>query len=150
MSQTTPQQHKFLIASDHAGYRLKEVLIAHLKKHDIAVSDLGTDNDESVDYTDYAHPLCDGIANGEAEYGILICGSGIGMSMVANRHPHIRAALCYNAEIAKLARQHNDANILVLGERFTEQTEACKILDNFLQTCFERGRHERRIAKLNQ
>ena len=137
------------IASDHAGYALKSALIAYMTQADIAYSDLGTDNENSVDYNDYAEKLCDALKQNQAQRGILICGTGLGMSIAANRHHFIRAALCMNVEMAQLCRAHNDANILVLAGRLTNHEDACKMLDNFLQTCFESGRHARRVAKLS-
>ncbi len=137
------------IASDHAGYPLKVALTQYMQQADIAYVDLGTDDELSVDYNDYAEKLCSAIKQQQVERGILICGTGIGMSIAANRHDFIRAALCFDADMASLCRAHNDANILVLAGRIISTEQACKMLDNFLQTCFESGRHARRVAKLS-
>jgi ribose 5-phosphate isomerase B len=137
-------------AADHGGFALKDALLRDLAAAGHPVVDLGTDDAESVDYPDFADRLADAIAVGEngAARGVLICGSGIGMSIAANRHAHIRAALCNEPVSARLARQHNDANVLVLGGRLigVEMARAC--LQAFLSTPFEGGRHERRVAKL--
>ena len=137
------------MAADHAGFELKSALAAVLRdEHGLDVVDLGTASAEPVDYPDYAGRLVATMAAGGADRGVLICGSGIGMSIAANRHPGIRAALCANAEMARLARQHNDANVLVLGSRLTDPAGAADTLRAFLGTPFEGGRHARRVAKL--
>lgn len=136
------------IGADHAGFDLKRVLKAELAARGVAVRDFGTDGTESVDYPDYAGPVANAVAGGEVEAGILVCGSGIGMSIAANRHPGIRAALCCNSEMAQMSRLHNDSNILVLGARFIAEDEAKACLDAFLTTEFEGGRHARRVGKL--
>ena len=143
-------QHHIAIACDHAGFTLKQHLCQHLQTHQSCANftDFGTDSEESVDYPDIAHGLCEAITNNNADMGILICGSGTGMVITANRYPNIRAALCYNTEIARLARLHNNANIIVLGARFITDADACEMLDAFLTTEFEGGRHERRINKI--
>ena len=138
---------KIAIAADHGGFRYKQAIIE--KFSDIDWLDLGTDSDDSVDYPDYAHEMAERMRGGEVETGILICGTGIGISIAANRHPEIRAALCTNAEMARLTRAHNDANILALGERIIEIDIAYEIVETFLKTEFEGGRHERRINKIN-
>ncbi|MEA1938215.1 MAG: ribose 5-phosphate isomerase B [Pseudomonadota bacterium] len=138
------------IACDHAGLSLKTRLVDHLRKSGIEPLDLGTFNEESVDYPDFADLLATALAKGRAETGILICGSGIGISIAANRHRHIRAALCHDTTIARLAREHNNANVLALGARITETKVACDILDTFLATPFAGGRHEKRVAKLGK
>ena len=137
------------LASDHAGVALKADLIDYLQSKNITCVDLGTNSNESVDYPDYAQKLCQLIHHKKATKGVLICGTGIGVSIAANRHPAIRAALCFNEEMAELARKHNDANILALGGRFIEKDLARKMLDKFLQTCFDKGRHEKRIEKID-
>lgn len=142
-------QQKIAIASDHAGINLKDALIATLTAQGARVVDFGTNGTESVDYPDYALRVTKAIHDGTAELGILICGSGIGMSMAANRHPHIRAALCHNTDTATLARQHNDANILVLGARILGEAEAAACVHAFLTTPFEGGRHQGRIDKFS-
>lgn len=140
--------YRLAIASDHAGVDLKKRLLATLEELAQTTRDLGPDSDASVDYPDFAHPLCQLVENGEANLGILICGSGTGMTITANKHPKIRAANCWNAEIARLARTHNDANVLCLPARFISTDEAIAILKTFLATPFEGGRHEQRVAKI--
>ncbi|GLC26414.1 ribose 5-phosphate isomerase B [Roseisolibacter agri] len=136
------------IAADHAGFELKEKLRAALERRGFAVDDLGPSSDASTDYADYAHPLADRVSTGQAARGILMCGTGLGMSYAANRHPHVRAAVAWAPEIAELARRHNDANVLVLPARFLSEEEAEQILDAWLATPFDGGRHERRIEKI--
>src|SRR4051812_4476268 len=139
---------KILIASDHAGFELKEKLEAALKKMGFDVEDLGTNSAESTDYADYAHPLAEKIERGEVKRGVLMCGTGLGMSYAANRHHNVRAALAWSPDIAKLAREHNDANVLVLPARFVSDDLAREILKTWLDTPFEGGRHARRIEKI--
>jgi len=138
---------KIGIASDHAGYQLKEEIKNHFDFIDF--EDFGTHGDESVDYPDYAHPLAQSVLNGDCEYGISICGSGNGINMTVNKYNGIRAALCWNVELAELARQHNNANILSLPARFVDTDTALEMVKAFLQTPFEGGRHERRVEKIN-
>ena len=140
---------EILIASDHAGFALKAKLEAELRKLGYAVKDFGTTSTESTDYADYAHPLAKDISEGKHQRGILICGTGLGMSYVANRYPNVRAAVTWSPEIAELARSHNDANVLVLPARFVSDDEAVKILRKWLETAFEGGRHERRVIKID-
>jgi ribose 5-phosphate isomerase B len=140
---------KIAIASDHAGIDLKAALAKHLQALGFAVEDHGTNSTESVDYPDYAQKIAAEIIAQKAALGILICGSGVGMSIAANRFTGIRAALCHSEEIAKLAREHNDANILVLGARFLDLRTAQAITDIFLQTNFSGGRHANRVSKLD-
>tara|TARA_A100001037_G_scaffold306795_1_gene355618 strand:+ start:1782 stop:2216 length:435 start_codon:yes stop_codon:yes gene_type:complete len=137
-----------VIASDHAGYELKETLKQELSEMGFEVLDLGTDSQESVDYPDFGHAAAEAIVSGRAERGVIVCGTGIGISIAANRHPGVRAALCHDAELAKLSREHNDANLLALGGRTTEVDVARACLKSFLETPYEGGRHDRRIAKL--
>ena len=138
------------VAADHGGVELKNILVADLKAAGVPVLDLGTMTTESVDYPDYANALAAAIAEGKARRGVLLCGTGIGMSMVANRHKGIRAALCRDVTDARLARQHNDANVLCLGGRTTGLEVARDCLRTFLSTEFEGGgRHARRLAKFN-
>lgn len=137
-----------LIASDHAGYELKKILKKYLENKKYTIHDCGADSNESVDYPDYAHKLCGFIKLNKAPQGILICGTGIGMSIAANKHKEIRAALCTSIEMAELAKKHNNANVLVLGSRVTSVDNAKDILDAFLTTKFEKGRHQRRIDKI--
>ena len=136
---------KILIASDHAGFFLKNKLINYFKKK-FEFIDFGTHSEESVDYPDFAHKLANEISTKNLS-GVLICGSGVGMSMVANRYKNVRAALCFNENMAKLSRQHNDANILVLGSRLISFEEATKSIEVFLSTNFEGGRHQGRLDK---
>jgi len=138
-----------LIASDHAGFELKEKLETWLRDMGYTVADLGTDSAESTDYADYAHPLAQRVSEGLASRGVLLCGTGLGMSYVANRYPHVRAAVAWSPEIAELARRHNDANILALPARFLSEHQARQILRTWLETPFEGGRHERRIEKID-
>ncbi len=139
---------KIAIASDHAGFNLKTYLKGELLKKGIEVVDFGTYSDDSTDYPDYAHPLAQAVENGECEVGIAICGSGNGISMTVNKHQGIRSAVCWNTEIAYLARLHNDANVCALPGRFLKQQEAMKIVQAFFTTGFEGGRHKRRIDKI--
>jgi ribose 5-phosphate isomerase B len=139
-----------LIASDHAGFELKEHLETVLGEQGIHVIDLGPESDASTDYADYAHSVACEIAEGRAERGVLMCGTGLGMSYAANRWPGVRAAVAWSPEIAALARRHNDANILVLPARFVTREEARAILAAWLETAFEGGRHGRRIEKIDE
>lgn len=136
------------IGSDHAGTALKGLLTADLKAMGHAVIDVGTHGGESVDYPDFGYAVAQAVAGGEAARGVVICGSGIGISIAANRHPAVRAALCTSGLMARLARQHNDANVLALGERLIGIEVARDCLKEFLTTPFEGGRHQRRVAKL--
>ncbi len=138
------------IAADHAGFEMKAKIEAVLKKLGYEVEDLGTTSAQSSDYPDFAHPLAQAVSNGNAKRGVLLCGSGIGMDIVANRYPHVRAGLAWNPEIAELSRRHNDANVLVLPARFVSEDEAVRIMDTWLATSFEGGRHERRVEKIEQ
>ena len=137
------------IASDHAGYDLKTALKAWVEEHGLDALDLGPHDGDPVDYPDMAGELAAALADGRAERGVLICGTGIGISIAANRHRHVRAALCHDVTTAKLARQHNDANVLVLGSRVLGPNVARDCLDVFLRTPFEGGRHQRRIDKMS-
>lgn len=137
-----------LIASDHAGLELKRLLAEHAREQGHHVVDLGPSGTEAVDYPDFAHALARRIAAGAGERGVLICGTGIGMSMAANRHPGVRAALCHDAFTAELARRHNNANVLCMGGRTTGPGVAGQMLDIFLATDFDGGRHERRVGKI--
>ena len=139
---------KILIASDHAGFELKEKLERALGELGYEVEDLGTNSTESTDYADYAHPLAQKVSDGEVKRGVLLCGTGLGMSYTANRYPHVRAAVAWNPEIAKLAREHNDANILVVPARFVSEQLGMDILKTWLDTPFEGGRHARRVEKI--
>ena len=139
-----------LVASDHAGFALKEELKGDLERRGVAYRDLGTGSPDSVDYPDYAHQLAGAIERGEAERGLLVCGSGQGMAMTANRHPGVRAALAWSEESARLSRQHNDANVLALAGRLLSSEDAKRILGVWLDTPFEGGRHERRVGKIER
>ncbi|MCK4701485.1 MAG: ribose 5-phosphate isomerase B [Bacteroidales bacterium] len=136
------------IACDHGGYDLKEYVKIELLKENYLVEDMGTFSPESVDYPDYIHPLAEAINKGKFCMGIIICGSGNGVSMTANKYPEVRAALCWNAEIAKMARLHNDANILALPGRYIDFKEALRAVNIFFTTDFEKGRHTRRVNKI--
>lgn len=146
-----PTSHDaILIASDHAGFALKETLEAELAALGYAVQDLGPDSDASIDYADFAHPLAQRVSRGENARGILLCGTGLGMSYTANRYPNVRAAVAWTPEIAALAREHNDANVLVLPARFLGADEGRAILKAWLDTPFAGGRHARRVAKIER
>lgn len=139
---------KIALASDHAGYDLKKKIKSSLEEKGYEIIDFGTDSPESCDYPDYAHPAATAVETGKCDLGIAMCGTGNGIQMTLNKHQGIRAALCWLPEIASLARQHNDANILVLPARFISEHDALEIVDTFLSTPFEGGRHERRIKKI--
>ena len=141
---------KILIASDHAGFEGKEAVKKTLDDMGVEYEDLGTVSLESVDYPDYAERVARGVAGGEAERGILVCGSGIGMQIAANKIPGVRAALAWNEETAELARRHNDANVVAVGARTTPQETIDRIIRAFLTTDFEGGRHQRRIEKIKK
>jgi ribose 5-phosphate isomerase B len=143
-------ERAILLAADHAGYALKTELVTHLADLGWAPEDLGTDSPDSVDYPDYAARLSEAVAAGRAPVGVLICGAGIGMSIAANRFPRVRAANCLTEEMAALAREHNDANVLCLGSRLLQPTQAKKILWTFLETSFGGGRHQRRVEKIER
>ena len=135
------------IAADHAGFRLKEEVKKFLKKKNNSVIDLGTKNTNSVDYPDYAHLLSKKIGKGKNQFGILVCGSGTGMSMVANKYKNIRAALCYNTKSTMLSRLHNNANVMAIGARLIKKNVALRCVDVFLKTGFDGGRHLKRLKK---
>ena len=139
---------KLFISSDHAGYKLKEEIKKKFKNK-YSFLDLGTDNSKvSVNYPDYAHKLCKKVANNSKNIGILVCGSGMGMSMAANKQKKIRAAMCYSVKNTKLSRLHNNANIITLGSRLTKKNTAFKCIDAFINTKFEGGRHKKRVKKI--
>ncbi len=138
------------LASDHAGFPLKEMVKEHLSGRGIRTVDLGTDSTDSVDYTDFARKVAVAIADGEMELGILVCGTGLGMSMVANRYRGVRAALCHDHFTASASRRHNNANVLVLGGRVLGPDLAREIVDAWLDSSFEGGRHERRVEKIDE
>ena len=137
-----------ILASDHAGFRLKEEIKEFLIKKRKKVLDLGTKNTNSVDYPDFAHRLSNKIKKNGKQLGVLVCGSGIGMEMAANRHKNVRAALCYNIRSARLSREHNNANVITLGARLTNKKLALKCISTFINTKFKGGRHLRRVKKI--
>ena len=139
---------KVFLASDHAGFKLKEEIKKFLIKKRNKVLDLGTKNTNSVDYPDYAHLLSKKMKKNKNQFGILICGSGLGMSMVANKHKNIRAALCYDIRSTKLSRLHNNANVMAIGSRLIKKNVALKCVNTFLKTNFSGGRHLRRVKKI--
>jgi len=142
------KKRKIAIVSDHAGFYLKQKLLSYLDKGKYGVKDFGSFSAEIVDYPDFGHLMANAVSNGEYEAGISICGTGNGMNMTANKHQGIRSAICWNEEISRLARAHNDANICALPGRFISESEAYLIVRTFLETSFEGGRHKRRIDKI--
>ena len=150
MSCSTCGNGRVALASDHAGFGLKEIIKEHLSDRGVTSVDLGTDSTQSVDYPDYARKVCEAVLNGSADKGILICGTGLGMSMMANRYKGIRGALCHDHFTARAARRHNDSNVLVLGGRILGTDLTKEIVDTWLDTPFEGGRHERRTSKFDE
>ncbi|APG26712.1 ribose 5-phosphate isomerase B [Syntrophotalea acetylenivorans] len=140
----------FLIASDHGGLPMKELILNYLAARGIEVRDLGTDNGDSVDYPDFGEKVARAIAKGEADKGILVCGTGIGMSIVANKFPGVRAALVWDDFTAQMSKEHNNANIIVLGGRVQTPEAACRMVGIWLDTAFEGGRHQQRLDKIAQ
>jgi ribose 5-phosphate isomerase B len=138
------------LGADHAGFELKEFLKKYLTEKGFDIIDFGTDSNKSVDYPDFAHPVAKAVNDFKIETGILICGSGNGVNIVANKYPNVRAALCWGTKLAELARRHNNANILSLPARFISFEEAIKIVDLFLSTTFEGERHQLRIDKISK
>ena len=136
------------IGADHAGYEYKTVSVDLLQNKGLTVKDFGTYSKESSDYADFAHPVAEAVEKGEASFGILVCGSANGVAITANRHPGIRAAICWQSEIASLARQHNNANIICFPARFISLPAAEEMVNVFMRTAFEGGRHERRVGKI--
>ena len=139
---------KIFISSDHAGFKLKEEIKSHLSKKKISFQDMGPFNDDRVDYPDYAHKVARKVKTNKSNVGILVCGSGMGMNIAANRHKNIRAAQCFNLKSTKLSRLHNDANIITLGSRLLNKKLALNCVNTFLNTKFEGGRHLKRINKI--
>ena len=139
---------KISIGNDHAGYVRKNVLVEYLNKEDHNIKNYGTDTVTSVDYPDFVHPVAKDIIEGNAEFGILLCGSGNGVAITANKYNEVRAALCWNKELANLARAHNNANILCIPSRFITEENLLDIVESFLKTPFEGGRHQRRVDKI--
>jgi ribose 5-phosphate isomerase B len=142
-------KYKIAIGSDHAGFELKQHIINYLKNKNIVFTDKGCYSEERADYPDFGHAVAMAVTGGEAELGILMCGSGNGINMAANKHKGIRSALCWNSEVAALARQHNNANVMVLPGRFISKEEAYKCVEAFLSEKFEGGRHQQRIEKID-
>ena len=143
------ENKRIVIGCDHAGLVLKQKVVAHLKDRGFEVTDVGTHTAESCNYVDFAHAVCETLTNGKADLGILVCGTGIGMSMAANKHAGIRAAVCENTFSARMTRMHNDANVLCMGERVIGYGLACDIVDLFVDTEFLGGRHQVRVDALN-
>lgn len=136
------------IGGDHAGYAYKEEVISYLEGKGVQVKDFGTSSPDSVDYPDFAHPVASAVESGEFAYGILICGSANGVAITANKHQGIRAAICWGDELARLARSHNNANILCIPAKFVDKATAEEMVDIFAETAFEGGRHENRVNKI--
>src|SRR4030066_222892 len=141
---------KVAIGADHAGYELKEKVKKYLEKKGMEIEDVGTFSKDSVDYPDYAFQVASKVSDKKVDFGVLVCKSGIGMSIAANKFKNVRAAVCFTPEMAKLARSHNDANVLSLSQEFTKVDDAYKIIDTWLATNFEGGRHERRVEKIKK
>lgn len=139
---------KIAIGNDHAGTTYKFGILHYLESEGIEVTNHGTDSEESVDYPDFVHPVAKDVEEGKVDFGIILCGSGNGASMAANKHQKVRSALCWTSEITKLAREHNDANILGIPARFTSLPQAIEMVKTFLNTDFEGGRHEKRVEKI--
>lgn len=140
---------KIAVGADHAGFEYKELLKKWLEKNSYALKDFGAYTTDSADYPDFAHPVASAVEKNEFEFGLLVCGSANGVAITANKHQGVRAAICWNEELASLARQHNNANILCLPARYITIELAEKILDRFLHSSFEGGRHERRVGKIS-
>jgi len=136
------------IGSDHAGFEYKEQLISFLEGKGMAFKDFGTHSADSVDYPDFAHPVSEAVESGEFAFGILLCGSANGVAITANKHQHIRAAICWGEELAKLSREHNDANVICIPARFVREGDAEKMVNTFMNTEFEGGRHATRVGKI--
>lgn len=144
------QNQTIAIGCDHAGFPFKDPIIRHLKESGYGIIDFGTHSLDSVDYPDFVHPVAKSIESGESQFGVLICGSGEGVCITANKHAGIRAALVWRDDITALSRQHNNANVICLPSRFISLEEAIKFTDIFLATAFEGGRHEKRVEKISQ
>lgn len=149
MTNTFDLTKPIAIGCDHAGFEYKQSVIKWLKDQGYEVNDFGTHSTESVDYPDFAHPTALSVESGETAFGILICGSANGVNITANKHQGIRSALCWNNDVARLARQHNNANIIALPARFVALHYAIEMIDNFMNTAFEGGRHENRVNKIS-
>jgi len=144
----TSSDKTIALGADHGGFSHKEAIKSFLQNRGYTVKDFGTESPDSVDYPDFAHPLSKAVGEGEYPLGILLCGSGNGVAITANKHPKVRAALCWNDDLAALARQHNNANVLCLPGRFVSEAQALSMVDTFLRSAFEGGRHELRVAKI--
>ncbi|MGI9533889.1 MAG: ribose 5-phosphate isomerase B [Thermodesulfobacteriota bacterium] len=140
---------KIAIGNDHAGTEYKNKIIEFLKEKGHTVQNFGTDSNDSVDYPDFIHPVANSVEEQESDFGVIICGSGNGAQMTANKHQNIRAALCWNNELVALARQHNNANVLSIPARFVSVHQALSFVDTFLETAFEGGRHQNRVDKIS-
>lgn len=140
---------RIAIGNDHAGTAYKNTIVSYLEKEGHEVHNFGTDTFESVDYPDFVHPIAAAVENNTADMGIIICGSGNGANMTANKHQHVRSALCWTKEITALAREHNDANVLSIPARFTSENQALDMVKTFLTTAFEGGRHQKRVEKIS-
>ena len=141
---------KVSIGNDHAGTQYKLKIVEYLEKKNFKIKNHGTNNEESVDYPDFIHPVAEDVTSNKSDFGIIICGSGNGASMSANKHKGVRSALCWSNEICKLAREHNDANILSVPARYVTIKEALEMIETFIETPFEGGRHLRRVEKINK
>lgn len=139
---------RIAVGSDHAGFKYKEKIADALEKSGYVINDFGCFSEESADYPDFAHPVASAVEDGNTMIGVLVCGSGNGVCMTANKHPQVRAALCWNIEIARLARLHNDANIVCIPARYIEVQTAIDIVQTFIETAFEGGRHQKRVNKI--
>ena len=139
---------KIAIGNDHAGTDYKKAIVTYLESKGYEVTNYGTNTNDSVDYPDFVHPVATAVSNNDVEFGILVCGSGNGVSMTANKHQKVRSALCWTKEIASLAREHNNANILSIPSRFTSEPQAIAMVDTFLNTDFGGGRHQKRVDKI--
>ncbi|WP_203295134.1 RpiB/LacA/LacB family sugar-phosphate isomerase [Luteirhabdus pelagi] len=139
---------KLSIGNDHAGTDYKNAIVEYLESEGHEVTNHGTDSSDSVDYPDFVHPVAEDVENGTVDFGIIICGSGNGANMTANKHQKVRSALCWSKEVTALAREHNDANVLSIPARFTSEPQAIEMVKTFLDTAFEGGRHERRVNKI--
>ena len=146
--QVFDQTKPIAVGCDHAGFDCKEDLISFLEAEGIAFKDFGTYSKDAVDYPDFAHPVANAVESGEASFGVLLCGSANGVAITANKHQGIRSAICWGEELAELARKHNNANILCIPARFVRDGDAEKMLDVFMNTAFEGGRHQNRVSKM--
>jgi ribose 5-phosphate isomerase B len=147
--ENTAKKNRIAVGADHAGYIYKEAIVHWLNRNGYDIFDAGTDSESSTDYPDHVHPVAIAVEKGEASLGIILCGSGNGVAMTANKHQGIRAALCWTNEIASLARQHNNANVLAIPARFVPEAVALSMVQTFLETPFEGGRHQKRVDKIS-